>query len=82
MYCTSISLSFFFSVLRGDISRLSRCTSIITGSEGQLPRCKPFKYTYEKEIVMLEFFFLLSFFKNELIFFQVCILQKIGLFFN
>ena len=32
--------------------RLSRCTSIVTGEEGSLPRCKPFKYTYEKEIVI------------------------------
>jgi hypothetical protein len=24
----------------------------MTGSKGTLPRCKPFKYTYEKEIVM------------------------------
>jgi len=26
--------------------------SIVTGAESALPRCKPFKYTYEKEIVM------------------------------
>ena len=30
--------------------RLSRCVSIVTGAEGPLPRVKPFKYTYEKEI--------------------------------
>ena len=35
--------------------RLARCTSIITGEEGSLPRCKPFKYTYEKEIVIYPF---------------------------
>ena len=34
------------------LCRLARCTSIITGEEGALPRCKPFKYTYEKEIVI------------------------------
>lgn len=33
-------------------SRLSRCTSITTGEDGPIPRCKPFKYTYEKEIVI------------------------------
>ncbi|KAL8128921.1 hypothetical protein V2J09_018076 [Rumex salicifolius] len=38
------------NILRGDIARLSRCTSIITGEDGPIPRCKPFKYTYEKEI--------------------------------
>lgn len=81
MYCTSISLSFFFSVLRGDISRLSRCTSIITGSEGQLPRCKPFKYTYEKEIVMLEFFFFFfPFLKMNLFFFRYAYFKKLDYF--
>lgn len=35
--------------------RLSRCTSIITGEDGPIPRCKPFKYTYEKEIVIYPF---------------------------
>lgn len=34
------------------LSRLSRCTSITTGEDGPIPRCKPFKYTYEKEIVI------------------------------
>ncbi|KAL6527486.1 cytosolic thiouridylase subunit Ctu1 [Orobanche gracilis] len=38
------------NILRGDIARLSRCTSITTGEDGPIPRCKPFKYTYEKEI--------------------------------
>ncbi|XP_050938119.1 cytoplasmic tRNA 2-thiolation protein 1 isoform X2 [Cucumis melo] len=41
------------NILRGDIARLSRCTAIITGEDGPIPRCKPFKYTYEKEIVIL-----------------------------
>ena len=31
---------------------LSRCASIVTGEDSALPRCKPFKYTYEKEIVI------------------------------
>jgi len=31
-----------------------RCSSLVLlqGAEGALLRCKPFKYTYEKEIVM------------------------------
>ena len=33
-------------------SRLQRCTAITTGSDGAIPRSKPFKYTYEKEIVI------------------------------
>lgn len=61
------------AVLRGDISRLERCTAITTGGdsppdtdvdakslEGLLPhtikRSKPFKYAYEKEIVMYAYF--------------------------
>lgn len=47
-------------MLRGDIARLERCTEITTGttrsSEGDdgipVKRSKPFKYAYEKEIVM------------------------------
>ena len=40
------------TVLRGDVSRLGRCVAIVTGDGSSMPRCKPFKYTYEKEIVM------------------------------
>jgi len=28
------------------------CNVFLQGAEDALPRCKPFKYTYEKEIVM------------------------------
>ncbi len=38
--------------MRGDIARLGRCTSICTQGEDTIKRSKPFKYTYEKEIVM------------------------------
>lgn len=38
--------------MRGDIARLSRCTSLVTESEDTIKRSKPFKYAYEKEIVM------------------------------
>ena len=40
------------SVMRGDIARLGRCTSICTQGEDTIKRSKPFKYAYEKEIVM------------------------------
>lgn len=39
-------------VMRGDIARLGRCTSICTEGEDTIRRSKPFKYAYEKEIVM------------------------------
>lgn len=38
--------------MRGDIARLGRCTSICTQGEDTIRRSKPFKYAYEKEIVM------------------------------
>ncbi|OWF52463.1 cytoplasmic tRNA 2-thiolation protein 1-like [Mizuhopecten yessoensis] len=56
------------NVLRGDIGRLRRCTAITTGAEGSLPRCKPFKYTYEKEIVMYAYFKKLDYFSTECIY--------------
>ena len=40
------------NILRGDLPRLGRCTSIKTQNEGMLGRSKPLKYAYEKEIVM------------------------------
>lgn len=48
-----------FAVLRGDIARVERCTAITTGSGGEgkaVKRSKPFKYAYEKEIVMYAYF--------------------------
>ncbi|CAM6102308.1 unnamed protein product [Calypogeia fissa] len=48
--------------------RLSRCTAITTGEEGALPRCKPFKYTYEKETVMYAYFKKLEYFSTECIY--------------
>ena len=47
------------AVLRGDIARVERCTAITTGSgePGKtVKRSKPFKYAYEKEIVMYAYF--------------------------
>jgi cytoplasmic tRNA 2-thiolation protein 1 len=41
-----------FLVMRGDIARLGRCTSICTQGEDTIKRSKPFKYAYEKEIVV------------------------------
>ena len=38
--------------MRGDIARLGRCTAICTQGEDTIKRSKPFKYAYEKEIVM------------------------------
>ncbi|XP_033230272.1 cytoplasmic tRNA 2-thiolation protein 1-like isoform X2 [Belonocnema kinseyi] len=63
-----IAETVLMNVLRGDIARLQRCTSIITAGEGAISRCKPLKYTYEKEIVMYAYFKRLVYFSTECIF--------------
>lgn len=63
-----IAETVIMNVLRGDIARLRRCTAIMTGTEGAIPRCKPFKYTYEKEIVMYAYFKKLDYFSTECIY--------------
>eukprot|EP00249_Psilotum_nudum_P012694 c23926_g2_i3 orf=215-1108(+) len=63
-----IAETVLLNLLRGDIARLSRCTLITTGEEGALPRCKPFKYTYEKEIVMYAYFKKLDYFSTECVY--------------
>jgi hypothetical protein len=50
------------------LPRLSRCASAITGEDSALPRVKPFKYTYEKEIVMYAYFNKLDYFSTECIY--------------
>eukprot|EP00834_Sanchytrium_tribonematis_P000491 NODE_9_length_64580_cov_1.431941.p18 type:complete len:349 gc:universal NODE_9_length_64580_cov_1.431941:53202-54248(+) len=53
------------NILRGDISRLRRCTAISIEMEGYVKRSKPFKYTYEKEIVLYAYFKKLDYFSTE-----------------
>lgn len=55
-------------VFRGDIARLGRCTEIVTQGESEIKRSKPFKYTYEKEIVMYAYFKKLDYFSTECIY--------------
>lgn len=63
-----IAETVLMNILRGDISRLSRCTNIITMGDDAIPRCKPLKYTYEKEIVMYAYFKKLCYFSTECIY--------------
>ena len=62
-----VAETILMNLLRGDISRLGRATAIVTASEDSsaIPRCKPFKYTYEKEIVMYAHFKKLKYFSTE-----------------
>ena len=54
------------NLLRGDVGRLGRCTNVLTSDEGEgIPRAKPFKFTYEKEIVMYAHFKKLDYFTTE-----------------
>merc|ERR1711973_1001191 len=67
-----IAETVIMNILRGDVSRLQRCTAIETGSNSEndeaIPRSKPFKYTYEKEIVMYAYFKKLDYFSTECIY--------------
>ena len=63
-----IAETVLMNILRGDFFRLAKCVEIVTGKDGALPRCKPFKYTYEKEIVMYAYHKKLDYFSTECIY--------------
>lgn len=57
------------NLLRGDLARLSRSTSIVTGnSSSDVKRSKPLKYSYEKEIVLYAHHKKLDYFSTECIY--------------
>ncbi|OTF75626.1 cytoplasmic tRNA 2-thiolation protein 1-like protein [Euroglyphus maynei] len=62
------------NILRGDIARLGRSVRIITDVSDEMEtgwcirRAKPFKYTYEKEIVLYARFKQLKYFSTECIY--------------
>ncbi|KAI1387754.1 adenine nucleotide alpha hydrolases-like protein [Hypoxylon trugodes] len=57
------------NLLRGDLPRLSRSTSIVTGSDAsEVKRSKPLKYSYEKEIVLYAHHKNLDYFSTECIY--------------
>lgn len=57
------------NLLRGDLPRLSRSTSIVTGtSASEVKRSKPLKYAYEKEIVLYAHHKKLDYFSTECIY--------------
>lgn len=54
------------NILRGDVARLEKSTSIITQSSGSpIKRSKPFKYAYQKEIVLYAHYKKLDYFSTE-----------------
>ncbi|KAI9449744.1 hypothetical protein F5148DRAFT_1245946 [Russula earlei] len=63
-----IAETVLMNIMRGDIARLGRCTAICTQGEDTIRRSKPFKYAYEKEIVMYAYFRKLDYFSTECIY--------------
>jgi cytoplasmic tRNA 2-thiolation protein 1 len=57
------------NLLRGDLPRLARATSIVTASPAsEIKRSKPLKYAYEKEIVLYAYHKKLDYFSTECIY--------------
>ncbi|KFH40967.1 Cytoplasmic tRNA 2-thiolation protein-like protein [Hapsidospora chrysogenum ATCC 11550] len=64
-----IAETVMMNLLRGDLPRLSRSTSIVTGdSSSDVKRSKPLKYAYEKEIVLYAHHKKLDYFSTECIY--------------
>ncbi|CAL9732483.1 cytoplasmic tRNA 2-thiolation protein 1 [Monosporozyma unispora] len=54
------------NILRGDVARLEKSTAIVTSSGGSpIKRTKPFKYSYQKEIVLYAHYKKLDYFSTE-----------------
>ncbi|CRK13555.1 hypothetical protein BN1708_010850 [Verticillium longisporum] len=64
-----IAETILMNLLRGDLPRLSRSTSIMTGDDSSdVKRSKPLKYSYEKEIVLYAHHKKLDYFSTECIY--------------
>ncbi|KAK0628997.1 hypothetical protein B0T17DRAFT_505602 [Bombardia bombarda] len=61
-----VAETILMNLLRGDLPRLSRSTSIVTGdNRSEVKRSKPLKYSYEKEIVLYAHHKKLDYFSTE-----------------
>lgn len=64
-----IAETVLMNLLRGDLPRLARATSIVTASSASdIKRSKPLKYAYEKEIVLYAHHRSLDYFSTECIY--------------
>ena len=64
-----VAETILMNLLRGDLPRLARSTSIVTGDEtSDVRRSKPLKYAYEKEIVLYAHHKKLDYFSTECIY--------------
>lgn len=63
------NISKSYIILKNHVPLLKNtCISYLQGSEGTIPRVKPLKYTYEKEIVMYAHYKKLVYFSTECVF--------------
>lgn len=60
-----IAETVLMNLLRSDTPRLARCAGVATEGEGVVPRVKPLKFAYEKEIVLYAHFKKLDYFTTE-----------------
>lgn len=64
-----VAETILMNLLRGDLPRLARSTSIVTGDDSsEVRRSKPLKYAYEKEIVLYAHHKKLDYFSTECIY--------------
>ena len=66
-----IAETVLLNMLRGDFIRLNGCVNPMSGEEDDilsLPRVKPFKFTYEKEIVLYAHHKKLDYFSTECVY--------------
>lgn len=63
--CDDIMETFLMNLLRGDSRHIPQTTKIITQSSTLVPRIKPFKYTYEKDIVLYAHYENVDYFSTE-----------------
>ncbi|KAG4443798.1 nucleotidyltransferase [Cadophora sp. M221] len=64
-----VAETILMNLLRGDLPRLARSTSIVTGDKtSDVRRSKPLKYAYEKEIVLYAHHKKLDYFSTECIY--------------
>ena len=64
-----VAETILMNLLRGDLPRLARSTSIVTGDDtNNVRRSKPLKYAYEKEIVLYAHHKKLDYFSTECVY--------------
>uniref|UniRef100_A0A0A9ZH38 Cytoplasmic tRNA 2-thiolation protein 1 n=1 Tax=Lygus hesperus TaxID=30085 RepID=A0A0A9ZH38_LYGHE len=63
--CDDIVETFIMNLLRGDDRHIPQTMEVMTHASALVPRVKPFKYTYEKDIVLYAHFEGVDYFSTE-----------------